>query len=76
MMQKHVDKAQEALEEAIKRMAILEKKSCECAANGDSGAADANAKFAVALGHLQLAKGEATLGCVAMPEITPQFGGK
>lgn len=75
MKQETVDKAQAALERAIKLMAVLERESCESAAKCDL-AASANASFTSALGHLYLAKGEATTACNVAPDVTPQFGGK
>ena len=74
-MQDTVEKAQAALEKAIKLMALLEKQSCEKAANCDQTAM-ANAGFTLALGALYTAKGHATAACMAAPDVTPQFGGK
>ena len=75
MDQKTIDKAQEALTEAIKLFGKLEKQSCDKAAMCDMSAS-ANASITSALGYLLLAKGAATVACNAAPDVTPQFGGK
>ena len=75
MDQKTIDKAQEALAEAIKLFGKLEKQSCDKSADCDLSKA-ANAHVTSALGYLYLAKGSAIAACNVAPDVTANFGGK
>lgn len=75
MDQKTVDRAQQALETAIKRFAMLEAQSCAAAAECDKSKTG-NGYITTALGLLVQAKGVATHGINATPDVTANFGGK